>query len=318
MTSECIINDWLIDIPSGSLIHQQNGEQKRLGEYQLKLLIVLIQHAGQILTREELNTLVWERRVIGSNSLPNAVHALRVALEDDGKQQRIIKTIPKKGYILESEFCVFRQRADIDEEGDETSDGETQLAPSPFNSVAAASGLEIRDITLREPKKEWVNQSLNQSEELIEQADSTRRRNLWRNICLLQCFILLALALVIWFSDSPNRPKLVEHEAGIYHNIRLLQLQRNQEDSQREDLNKLISPTLYQLDQTLVSRKVKMDVYYHSSGTSLTYTMTLSNSCDRHQLAMNIYHWRLEPSQLNALIYRETERKINEMAECLR
>lgn len=75
----------------------KNRRKKRLGEYQLKLLDILTQHAGEILSREELTNMVWERRVIGNNSLPNAIHALRAALEDDGKQQRIIKTIPKKG-----------------------------------------------------------------------------------------------------------------------------------------------------------------------------------------------------------------------------
>ncbi|MCN8321832.1 CadC family transcriptional regulator, partial [Escherichia coli] len=38
------------------------------------------------------------------NSLPTAIHALRVAIDDDGKQQNIIKTIPKKGYLCNKEY----------------------------------------------------------------------------------------------------------------------------------------------------------------------------------------------------------------------
>ncbi|CFV29310.1 signal transduction response regulator%2CC-terminal effector [Yersinia enterocolitica] len=100
-----IVNKWSIDLTSGFISHQETGEQKRLGEYQLKLLNVLLQHPGQILSRDELTNLVWKRRVIGNNSLPNAVHTLRVALGDDKKQQRIIQTIPKIGYLLDATYC---------------------------------------------------------------------------------------------------------------------------------------------------------------------------------------------------------------------
>ncbi|SUX87103.1 flagellar transmembrane regulator [Citrobacter koseri] len=94
------VNNWLVDIPSGSILHLTTGERKRLGEYQLKLLETLMQDAGKIFTREELTTLVWERRVIGNNSLPNAIHALRTALEDDGKKQKSSKPSLKKGICL--------------------------------------------------------------------------------------------------------------------------------------------------------------------------------------------------------------------------
>ncbi|MGV3345504.1 transcriptional regulator [Enterobacteriaceae bacterium LUAb1] len=318
MTSECIINDWLIEISTGSLIHQQSGEQRRLGEYQLKLLIVLIQHAGQILTRDELNTLVWERRVIGNNSLPNAIHALRIALEDDGKQQRIIKTIPKKGYILETEFCVFRHLEEGEQPVQDREKGPGGVTADIFFPSHPSHIInEHRFSPENGPEKKWLNQSLNESKQLIVRANTTRRRDLWRNICIVQCLVLIMLSLTLWFSETPEIPRLIEHQAETYHNIRLLQLQRTPEDKAADYLNKLISSTLYQLDQQLRNHDVKMDIYYSSSGTALNFTTTLMSECDHQQLAMNIFHWRLEKQQLNTLIYRETERKLNEMAKCV-
>uniref|UniRef100_UPI0028A201C7 winged helix-turn-helix domain-containing protein n=1 Tax=Scandinavium sp. TaxID=2830653 RepID=UPI0028A201C7 len=122
------VNNWLIDLPSGSILHLVTGERKRLGEYQLKLLDVLMQDAGKIFTREELTNLVWDRRVIGNNSLPNAIHALRAALEDDGKKQKIIKTIPRKGYVLEPEYCSFVEK-------DEAEVNEAEPAPEPLDVI---------------------------------------------------------------------------------------------------------------------------------------------------------------------------------------
>lgn len=137
-----IVNRWSIDLTSGFISHQESGEQKRLGEYQLKLLNVLLQHPGQILSRDELTNLVWKRRVIGNNSLPNAVHTLRVALGDDKKQQRIIQTIPKIGYLLDATYC------EIIEEDEVTPVSDTDIAINSQPLIAIFSQVMSRPYSL--------------------------------------------------------------------------------------------------------------------------------------------------------------------------
>lgn len=44
-------------------------------------------------------TEVWKNRIVGGNSLPTAIHALRMAIDDDGKQQEIIKPFLKRVFI---------------------------------------------------------------------------------------------------------------------------------------------------------------------------------------------------------------------------
>ncbi len=110
-----IVNNWSIDLTSGFITNQITQEQKRLGEYQLKLITVLLEHAGEVLSREKLTHFVWPNRIIGDNSLPNAIHTLRVALGDRNKQQRIIQTIPKMGYLLDPTFCkTIGERTEIE------------------------------------------------------------------------------------------------------------------------------------------------------------------------------------------------------------
>lgn len=108
------VNNWIVDYSFGSIVHQQTGERRRLGEYQLRLLTIMLNSAGKIFTRVELTQLVWEKRVIGDNSLSNAIHSLRIALEDDGRQQRIIKTIPRKGYLLDADYRQLIEEETID------------------------------------------------------------------------------------------------------------------------------------------------------------------------------------------------------------
>lgn len=300
MTVDCIINHWSVDFASGTLLHQISGEQRRLGEYQLKLLRVLAEHAGNTVTREELNHLVWERRVIGNNSLPNAIHALRIALEDDGKQQRIIRTIPKKGYILEAKFCEFVSFSPPQKEVIETEstiEHHAQAAP------------ENRAITSYQPD------SAPQSEHRQRPAVGA----LWYWLFPLQ--ILLLIALLVWILAPHElffRTQIHEQDVGVYSNIRLLELhRRNEKTSAAGELSKQLEPAFYSLNQILKQQGVNMEVFFYSSGVSLNYTLTLKSRCDSKQLSMNIVNWRMNSTLLSALIYRESERKLNEMANCI-
>lgn len=302
MTADYIIHHWYVDFTSGTLLHQERGEQRRLGEYQLKLLLVLAEHAGKILTREELTNLVWERRVIGSNSLPNAIHALRVALEDDGKQQRIIKTIPKKGYILEAEYCQRVSLAELDALSEITlqpdSDAPEVITLQQDDAAAEVSPHEAEPVATLSPS-------------------APRRIGFW----LIPAQVILLLGLVWWVFIMPmmiQATKVIELDSATYSNIRLLELDRLQgRVMASEDLNKQLGPALYPLNQILKNQQVKMDVIFFASSTSLNYTLTLKNKCSREQLAMNILNSRMNGALLRALIYRETERKLNEMENCV-
>lgn len=100
-----VVNNWRMDSSLNALIHCETGETRRLGEYHFILLETLAKNADVVLSRSFLMTAVWKNRIVGGNSLPTAVHALRVAIDDDGKQQEIIKTIPKKGICLIKTTC---------------------------------------------------------------------------------------------------------------------------------------------------------------------------------------------------------------------
>lgn len=308
MTADYIIHHWYVDFSSGTLLHQLSGEERRLGEYQFKLLLVLAENAGKTLSRDELTTLVWERRVIGINSLPNAIHALRVALEDDGKQQRIIKTIPKKGYILEAEFC---QRIDHDTEETDSPVGVPQQTSLQEDGITPQDKHQVEPAVLPAPveTKATIN----------AEPEPRLRRAFWPWLIFFQA--LLLVAVLAWAGRvifPVNSTQLVEKNSVPYSNIQLMELRRGWDNSSASyDLNKLLGPVLFTLNQNLKNQKVKMEIFYYTSGTTLNFTMTLSNQCDRKQLAMNIINWRTDGAQLSALIYREGERKINEMANCV-
>lgn len=66
----------------------------------MEVLVYLADHAGNVVSREELEQVVWKDRVVGYDALTGTMRKLRKILQDDARDPRIIETIPKKGYRL--------------------------------------------------------------------------------------------------------------------------------------------------------------------------------------------------------------------------
>ena len=83
---------------SGELWKQ--GRRVKLQEQPFRLLVILLENAGQIVTREQIQNRIWEGNtfVDFDSSLRVAVRKLREALGDDADNPRYIETIPKRGY----------------------------------------------------------------------------------------------------------------------------------------------------------------------------------------------------------------------------
>ena len=84
----------------------QSGEVRRAGlrirvqQQPMKLLEILLEHPGEVVTREELRSRVWPNESFGDfdQALNIAIGKLRSALEDSAENPRFIETLPKRGY----------------------------------------------------------------------------------------------------------------------------------------------------------------------------------------------------------------------------
>ena len=68
------------------------------------LLIFLIENNGRVVTKDELIAQIWDGRFVSDAALSSAVRALRRALGDDGKQQRVIRTVHGRGFRFVAEL----------------------------------------------------------------------------------------------------------------------------------------------------------------------------------------------------------------------
>ena len=62
------------------------------------LLVFLMSHRDQLVTRDQLLDELWPGRVVHDNVLSNDIKLARAVLGDDGEQQKCIKTIRGRGY----------------------------------------------------------------------------------------------------------------------------------------------------------------------------------------------------------------------------
>jgi TolB-like protein/DNA-binding winged helix-turn-helix (wHTH) protein/Flp pilus assembly protein TadD len=84
----------------------QSGEVRKAGlrirvqQQPMKLLEVLLEHPGEVITREELRSRVWPNESFGDfdQALNIAIGKLRSALGDSAENPRFIETLPKRGY----------------------------------------------------------------------------------------------------------------------------------------------------------------------------------------------------------------------------
>ena len=62
------------------------------------LLLFLVESRDRVLSKDDLVGKVWGNRAISDSALNSRINAVRKALQDDGKAQRLIRTIPRKGF----------------------------------------------------------------------------------------------------------------------------------------------------------------------------------------------------------------------------
>lgn len=92
------LNHWQVEPALGTIA---NGRTCiKLDPRPMHVLVVLAQHAGQVLSQQQLETAVWGELMVTSNSVYQCITQLRKALGDDAKQPQFIQTIPRKGYRL--------------------------------------------------------------------------------------------------------------------------------------------------------------------------------------------------------------------------
>ena len=66
----------------------------------MDVLVLMVTHAGQVVTREEFINSVWNGTFVTDEVLSRCIYRLRQTLGDDSRNPRYIETVSKRGYRL--------------------------------------------------------------------------------------------------------------------------------------------------------------------------------------------------------------------------
>ncbi len=117
---------------------RKKGVKIRVQEQPLQLLEMLLEHPGELLTREELRRNLWpdDTFVDFDHGLNTAVNKLRTALGDSAENPRFIETLPRKGYRFVGQVSVSgRQKSPVTK----AKSDKIRLAVLPLNDYSDES-----------------------------------------------------------------------------------------------------------------------------------------------------------------------------------
>ncbi|MCS3728966.1 winged helix-turn-helix domain-containing tetratricopeptide repeat protein [Bradyrhizobium betae] len=97
------------------------------------LLLYLVAQRARVVSKDDLISQIWSDRIVSDSALNSRINAARKALGDDGATQRLIKTIPRKG---------FRFVGDVREEAAGTL-APAEPAPAPARIAAERPGIAV-------------------------------------------------------------------------------------------------------------------------------------------------------------------------------
>src|SRR5262245_52516782 len=69
-----------------------------IGPQVFDLLVYLVQNRERVVSKDDLLEAVWDGRIVSESTLTSHITAARKAIGDSGDEQRLIRTVARKGF----------------------------------------------------------------------------------------------------------------------------------------------------------------------------------------------------------------------------
>jgi DNA-binding winged helix-turn-helix (wHTH) protein len=87
------------------------------------LLTYLIRNRDRVVSKDDLIASVWGGRIVSESTLTSRINAARKAVGDNGNEQRVIRTVARKGFRFVSEVTESKQAPSAVNASDASSPG---------------------------------------------------------------------------------------------------------------------------------------------------------------------------------------------------
>ncbi|MBP8274498.1 MAG: winged helix-turn-helix domain-containing protein [Acidobacteria bacterium] len=189
-------SEFEINLASGEL--RRDGELVKIQDLPFRVLVVLLAHEGQVVTRDQLRAELWgaETFVDAEAGLNTAIAKLREALGDSAASPRFIETLPKRGYRM-------------------------KMPPpevTPHLPTSAASTRAREHQSTRAPEHESTRAPEHKSTRAPEHKSTRAPAIVWmrRPLAIATMLVLAVTALGLW--KSCTTPRTVTIAVVLFHN----------------------------------------------------------------------------------------------------
>src|SRR6202012_3678313 len=90
-----VFDGYVLDTSTREL--RRGGSHIAIEPQVLDLLIYLVEHRERVVTKDDLIASIWGGRAVSDTALTSRIYAARKAIGDTGRDQKLIRTIARKG-----------------------------------------------------------------------------------------------------------------------------------------------------------------------------------------------------------------------------
>ncbi|WLI15574.1 MULTISPECIES: winged helix-turn-helix domain-containing protein [Pseudomonas] len=99
-----VFEDYVLDQERRELTLR--GQVVAVGPQVFDLLLQLVSNRDRVVSKDDLLKAVWSGRIVSESTITSHINAVRKAIGDTGEEQRLVRTIPRKGYRFVGEITV--------------------------------------------------------------------------------------------------------------------------------------------------------------------------------------------------------------------